>query len=74
MSENLDNNSFESEKQNFEARQNIAGFFGLSLKVDIKVKLSFSIYKRKKQSKHEYLWKLAKLLLLLLQVFSIFIK
>lgn len=57
-----------------EARQNIAKFFGLSLKLDAKVKLNFSIRQRKKQSKYEFLWKLAKLLLLILQVVSLFIK
>ena len=68
------NESIDYKNSELEARQNIAGFFGLSLKLNAKVKISFSIRQRKKQAKYDFLWKLAKLLLLILQIVSLFIK
>lgn len=60
------------ENNDFEARQNLLRFFSLLLKVNIKIKINFSISQKK--SKYEFLWKLARFLLLVIQVISFFIK
>lgn len=72
MSEELKNNN--ENKDDFEAKQNLLGFFNVLLKVDIRIKINFSICQKKKKSKYEFLWKLTKFLLLVLQIISFFIK
>lgn len=71
---------FENQQENqklvendFEARQNITEFFGMSLKINAKIKFNFSMRQKTKKSKYEFLWKLIKLLFLLLRIIPLFI-
>ncbi len=61
-------------KIDFESKQNAVGFFSVLLKVDIRIKINFSIRQKKKKSKYEFLWKLIKSLFLVLRIISFFIK